>query len=242
MKSIAYVTKIYNAMRASLYGIVIYAAIMFLIISGGIYVHQPILGVIIYVIFNSTIFIFQKQYKQIFTRDVLIESNDKAFSIKEYNRKNILIKTHLFNWTDIKAYKCYFSQTNITFLTIYLRNKTYKAFLFKDDKDQTKAINEKSVFSIFYYFVNQYNSSKNAKDIILIEEGFLNTKKGIFIIYSLVLLATLNITINIIYKPKASLPLILMSVFIVIGLFVKRSKDKNLYKTISQQKNQSPFD
>jgi len=79
------------------------------------YFHSVSPGIALWIIYCTVPFIFQKKMKSIFTRDVLLEFNEQYFLTCEYNHKGKLVKESTFKWTDIEGFKCYISQSNISF-------------------------------------------------------------------------------------------------------------------------------
>ncbi|MBS1524144.1 MAG: hypothetical protein JST19_00760 [Bacteroidetes bacterium] len=241
-KKIFYSSQTYNAFKAFLYFVPFYITLLGTLLAGSLLLHKPLIAVIGWVLLNSVPFLFQKRFKRIFTRRVELEFDDESFSIKEYHlTDDVLIKQTDIAWRDIKSYKCYFSASSVTYLTIYLENGSNKSFSFKDGKDQDEAVSEKSAFSIFYYFVKQYNSNKEADQKIYITPGFLTTRPGLFLLCILGALVSVGIILHIILQPKSSL-FSVMGLFIVLGLVVKRKKDKDFYDKISQLQPRFPVD
>ena len=206
------------------------------------YIHSEAFAVIGWVLACSVPFLFQKGYKRLFTRRVELEFDNQYFLIKEYTVKNdVLVKELTIAWTEIQSYKCSFSSSNVIYLVIYLRDGSTKSFSFKDEKNQEQAINEKSVFSIFNYYVGQYNLNKQSESEITLKPGFLTTKSGAFVLYGLAILAVVGIVIHFALAPKTFM-LSFMSFFIIMGLLVKRKTDKTLYNKISQLEPRPPVD
>ena len=243
MNLIIYKTKLYNVTRAFLCAFPAYLVVIFFIFFVGHYFLIPFfIPFILFIAFNIIIFSFQNLFKSIFTSKIILEFTDEMFLVNVYNHKDVLIKNYSYDWSDIQSYKVYFSKTDITFLTIYLKGNKSKTFPFKDEKDEETAANENSVFSIFYFYVKEYNKSIANEDSIVVSKGFLNTRNGTITIYVFVVIAVFDILLNIMYKPKDSMLFILMGLFVVIGLLLKRSSDRTLFKSINQKKVRPPSD
>jgi len=241
-KKTLYTSKTYNALKAFLLFLPVYASLIGLIIFISIQLHKPLIAVFGWVIISSVPFLFQKSFKNYFTRRVELEFDNQEFLVKEYNLDtDVLINELNFFWADIQSFKCSFSSSNTIYLVIYLKGGSSKSFSFKDEKDQEEALNEKSVFSIFYYYVRQYNSDKKQEEEITLKPGFLTTKPGAFVLYSLVILAVIGIVIHFVLAPKTFM-LSFMSFFIIMGLLVKRKTDKDLYNKINKLEPKPPTD
>ncbi|WP_158797323.1 hypothetical protein [Pedobacter sp. L105] len=126
-------------------------------------------------------FLFQKKFKSIFTRRVELEFNNQSFLIEEYKLKDdVLVKELNISWSDIKFYKCSFSTSKITYLVVFFKDGSSKSFSFIDEKNQDQAINEKSGFSLFFYFVNQYNLDHQSEEGISLKPIFLQRSQAGF--------------------------------------------------------------
>jgi len=239
---ILYASQTYNVIKAFLYGFPAFIILVALVIVIGRYIHSEAFVAVGWVSVCSLPFLVQKRYKKLFTRNITLAFDNQGFSISEYTLDgNLLVNDKSINWADMKGYKCYISASNVTYMVIYLQNGSKKSFSFKDEKDQDQAINEKSIFSIVHYFVKQYNSDKEPNAKICIKPPFLVTKSGVFLLYALFALTLLAITLHFIMQPKTSI-FSFMGLFIVLGLMVKRKKDKEFYGKISQLEPRLPFD
>jgi hypothetical protein len=240
-KSVSYHSRTYNVFKASLVALPIYILLLGIVMIISWKLQKPIIGILGWVIISSVPFFYQKRFKQLFTKQVDLEFTDEYFRIKEYalngdtNRKEITI-----NWGNIKYYKFSFSATNVTYLTIYLLDGSIKRFSFKDEKDQNHSEKELSIFSIFFYFINQFNRANESVTKIMMKPGFLTTKTGEFVIYGLAILDIVAITIHIILNPGTSM-FSFMGAFIILGLIVKRKTDKAFFNKINQSNPRSPF-
>src|SRR5882757_9042972 len=112
----------------------------------------------------------------------------------------------------MSSFKFYFSDSDVTYLTIYLNDQSIRRLSFNDKKNPNNAITELSIFSIFYYFVSQYNRADGQDAKISMEPGFFAIKFGEYVIYVLVMLDIVAISFYIILRPGTS-------IFSFIGLF-----------------------
>jgi hypothetical protein len=241
-EKVLYNTQTYNVIKASLYALPALVVLVALVMIVARFIHSEAFAVIGWVLACSVPFLFQKAYKRLFTRRVELEFDKQNFLIKEYTIKNDdLVKELTIAWADIQSYKCSFSSSNMVYLVIYLKDGSSKSFSFKDEKSQEQAINEKSVFSIFNYYVSQYNSDKQPEDEITLKPGFLTTKSGSIVLYTLAILAVVGIVIHFVLAPKTFM-LSFMSFFIIMGLLVKRKTDKDLYNKINRLEPRPPVD
>lgn len=240
-KEIRYNSQKYDAVKAFLYAVPTLIALVSIVIITARYIHSEAFVVIGWVLVCSVPFLFQKAYKQMFSRRVELEFNNQNFTVKEYKIKDdILVKEFTITWAEIHSYKCSFS-SQVTYITVRLHNGLKYGMSFKEEKTQEQVINEKSVFSIFYYYISQYNSNKQQEDKIVLQPGFLTTNSGALLLYSLTAVAIGEIIIHIVFAPS-SFMLSFMSFFIIIGLLLKRKTDKDLYNKMVQLEPRTPID
>ncbi len=241
-EQIFYSSKTYKVIKAFLYGFSIYVCCTGILIFISFKMDTPLIGVIGWILMSTIPFLFQRRFKEFFSVKVDLTFDTLIFSVKEYNLNDkTFIKEESINWSDIESYKCYFTQSNITYIVIYLRNGLTKTFSFSDEKNQEEAIGNKSVFSIFHYFISQYNLGKQKDEMITFKPGFFTTKLGGVVLLSLTSLSVFVIILHFIVDSKTA-KFSFMSVFILLGLLVKREGDKKFYNKISQLEPLSPFD
>ena len=241
-EKIIYITNTYSAVKAALYALPSLILLLVLVMTLARSIHSEAMAVLGSVFVCSFPFLFQKKYKTQFTRRVVLEFDEQGFVIKEHTLKTkTFIKEFAVNWIQIRSYKCSFSSSNMTFLNLYLKDGSLKSFSFKDEKTQEQAIKEKSVFSIFNYYAVNYNSNQVPEDKITLRPSFLTTRLGTIVLYTVGILAVITIVIHHLLESKTFM-LSFMSLFIVLGLLVKRRTDKLLYNKISTLDSRLPFD
>jgi hypothetical protein len=227
-----YTSEVYNVVRASLFALPSLIILITLVMIFARSIHSEAFAVIGCVLACSMPFIFKKSYKRLFTRRVDIKFDDQCFMMTEYTiESNLLVKELIITWAEILSYKCSFSASDTFYLVIFLRDGSTKRLSFKEEKNQEQALSERSVFSIFHYYVKQYNRNKQLKGEITLKPSFLTTKPGAFVLYGITLLAIAGILIHFALAPN-TFGLSFMSFFIVIGLFAKRKTDLTLNKKI----------
>jgi len=240
-KKTLYKSQTYNPLKAFLYALPIYTILLGIIFLISMQLHKPALGVVGWIIISSVPFLFQRRFKEVFTRNIELIFDNQSLFIKEYAiGTGSLIKEVTIQWAAMKSFKCSFS-SNVTYLTIGLRNGSTVNLSFKEERTQEQVINEQSVFSIFYYYVRQFNSDKQQEDTIKLKPGFLTTKSGAVVLYGIAILAVVAIVIHVVLAPKTFM-LSFMSFFLIIGLLVKRKTDKDLYNKINQLEPRPPID
>lgn len=226
-----YKSQIYYALKA--FVVFLSVAILYLLIIGWIAVAlgTPLIAGVGFGILCIVPWVFQKNFKEQFTKQAILEFDEHGFSITTCNLKDEKeVKKAIYYWKDIKSYKFYFTPSNLTYLDIYLRNGKRKEFGFKDDKTQEVSTNVDniSIFNVFRSFVKKYNSDKELDDNIALRPGFLITRAGTNYICFVGALMLAAVVLVIILNPK-SFPFLFMGIFIFLPLIAKRRQDKILY-------------
>jgi len=236
-KETKYNCQTYNPFKAALYAFPIYILLIVILYLTTMPLHMPMVGVVGWILISTVPFLYQKRFKLIFTRKIELTFNNQSLVIQEYALKSgSWLKEVMMTWAEMESFKCSFS-SGVTYLTIGLRDGSKHNFSFEEEKteEQTEEeiINEKGVFSIFYYYVCQYNSTQQPNDAIIVKPGFLVTMPGAILLYGLTVLAIAAIIIHAAMAPK-TFGLSFMSFFIIIGLVAKRKTDKVLYNKIKE--------
>lgn len=201
-EKILYNSQTFNPLRAFLYGFSIYALLIGILILIFRQLHMPAFGVVVWIVISSVPFLFQKRVKEVFTRNMELTFDNQSFLIQEYAiKRGSLLKEVTIPWAEMESFKCSFSSA-VTYLTICLHGGSTNNLSFKEEKTQEQIINEKSVFRIFYYYVRQYDSDKKSEGEIALKPGFLTTKSGAFVLYSLAILAIVGIVVYFVLAPK----------------------------------------
>lgn len=179
-----------------------------------------------------TPFVFLQKLRNIFTRNVTAEFNSQSFLIKEYElKRENLINEFSCRWEDIKSYKCSFSSSRYTSISIDLKSGASKNYLFKDNKTENQSLQEESIFSIFHCYVSQYNANKRLNERISLSPSFLATKTGTVCIILLAILGIAAIILQFLLAGKLALST-LMSFSIFLQLVIRRKNYKRTYNNI----------
>ncbi len=234
----SYQTETYNPSKAFFVFFPIFIMLTVSIIYLAIFVRKPSLVIWGWIILCTVPFLFQKKFQNLFTREAFIEFDYNQFLVKELKR-DILKREILLSWSEIKSYKIDFTASNKTFLTIYLKNNKKHSFIFCDNKNQEQAISEKSVFSIFYFFITHFNSTQTDEKIT-ITPGFFSTKRGTLVLWIITVIATIAVIINFINN--TAIYQLLMPISILAGLFLKREGNKKVAENLKNTKVYNPFE
>ena len=222
--TISYTTKSYNVGKAFLFALPAFILITLLLLLIALKSSAPAIFIVGWIALMTIPFLFQKKFKLLFTRKIILNFDNENFKISGFGLEDNELKNEFnYRWEDIKSYRCYFSASSVTYITLYLRDGSSKNLSF-NDKDQNSAVVEESVFSLFYYFVSRYNTNKDPDDKIVFKPGFFTTSNGLVLIVSLLILAIVLIITHFILHPKSAM-MSLMALFIILGLFGKRKKD-----------------
>lgn len=230
-----YQTQIYYSFNAFAAWLLIIIVPLAIFVCLAVAIKSPIFGVIGLILVFIMPFFFQSNIKRRFTKSAFLEFDENVFSIQISDLDNKTIeRTTSYRWSEIKAYKFYFTPSKLTYLDIYLRDGKCSEFGFKDNKTQGESIraDDLNIFNVFRSFIKKYNSNKMDDEKIILRPGFLTTRKGTFIMFLLGALILTGLLILIFANPSSS-PFLFIGIFIFIPLLVKRKSDKNLYDQMS---------
>ena len=226
--NISFDTLSYNATKAFCVIFPIYILLIGLSIATGVIVHKPIIGVIGWISISALPFLIQKKVKRLFTRKVTIEFSEKGFFVNEYSLDNDkLIDASTFYWSDIKSYQFSISRTNTTYLKLISKNDVTKSIIFNEGISIDKALSQQSIIRIFISFVAKENYLSATNKGIVYKLGFLATRAGTITLIAIGVLSAIAIAIHLIFKPN-SFPFSFLSLFLILGLSIKRKQDISL--------------
>lgn len=225
-------TLIYNARKGFVY---LFLTLILLLILVAVKLNTPIIGAIGIGCLFIVPFLLEKKIKKIFTTRAFLTFNDKTVSIViSHLTDDVVSKELAFSWDEIKSYKIYFSPAKNTLLTIYLNNGTSQMWNFKDNKTFDEAVSEESVFSLFYFFVKQYNANKESDKKIVLIPGYLTTQSGTILLCFIATLIIAAVIVHIIKQPNTSVLSLLVGFSILVQQIVKRKQEKALYNKIEE--------
>ena len=203
-----------------------------LIIAISRHEHNTAIGAIGWIVIMLCPLLFKKNLQLYLCNKALIVFDKSQIHIAEYSLiKENLINEFTISWNDVKSYNFSISTQKITKLSICLKNKN-KTFYFNDYKDLEQAMKEKSVFSIFFSFVKEFNKGKQPGEQILFEPGFLITKSGDFLLYALIFLAISDLVIHLIISPSTSYFSMIIGFFFVSLVINARLRDLKFYASV----------
>ena len=227
----SYSAKSYNPLIAFAVLLPVYLLLIGVSIGIGVAFHKPIIGGIGWVAVSSIPFLFQEKILAIFTRQICLVFNDKLINAEIYTLKNRrLVQNFNYLWSDINSYKFSLATANSAYLVINFINGSSKTFSFKENISREDILNKRSIVTIFTFWVRKYNSSGAASKIVL-KSNFLTTKSGSRILWILGLSSIFAIIANIMLRP-GTFPFALISLFLVLGLVVKRKQDTTDFQDI----------
>jgi hypothetical protein len=162
----------------------------------------------------------------------VLNFDSSTFTIKIYKLKSDeLISMESFLWRDIDSYRFYFDTKKNTCLTLYLKDKRRKTFIFQDSKAFDEAVNQESVFSNFYSYVTEFNKGENK---IMLKPGFLTTSVGKLIIVFEVALLSFALLLHLIKNNFSSSYYLLLGIGFIIPQIINRMQNKAIYDKISK--------
>ncbi|HEY5406837.1 MAG TPA: hypothetical protein VIJ92_07115 [Ginsengibacter sp.] len=171
-------------------------------------------------------FVFKKRIRSFFTKDCLLEFDDNGFSLAIGNSNDHkYISTAKYKWKDIKAYKTNFTASGWTILDFYLQNRIHKEFIFIDNKDEEKSINEKSVFSVFHLYIKEFNAPREKNEQIVLVPGFFATYQGLVALWVVGCLMTTTLILHIIKHNNHAIFLVIGALFLIPIIGVRKQQE-----------------
>lgn len=194
---------------------------------------MPGLGVLVWIIISLLPFMFQKRFKEIFTRNIVLTFDDKTILVQEYTINSVrLTKPINMSWGDIASFRCS-SSSDVTCISVKLHDGSSKKLSVKEQNVGGQIQDKKSVVNVFCHYVSRYNLNKEPVKKITLRPSFLTTASGTFLLYTFTALATLAVVIHLFLMPGTFM-LSMMVFFIAINMMLIRKSNKTLYHKINQ--------
>ncbi|MBN1463937.1 MAG: hypothetical protein JXQ69_04695 [Paludibacteraceae bacterium] len=175
--------------------------------------------------------LFIKKVNRLFTNPVLINLNNSSVTINIFHKSGEIKKQYNYKWTEIRSYRISFRDDKYTELKIYKTNGKSKNWVLIEHKTLEEAIKTESILKTFNSFVKDINE-KTVNENIYWNIGFLNSKTGIIVLYSLTIFFLIEIAIHIILSPESSYASLIVAISFIIQLWIQRNNEKKLDKEI----------
>ena len=101
--------------------------------------------------------ILSKKIKNDFKRNATLNFSETTFCVRLFSPKTKTTTSEEYLWNDINAFRFYFSPKLTTSLTIYLKNRKKRTFIFLDKKNYEESVEKESVLSNFLNYVKKIN-------------------------------------------------------------------------------------
>ena len=232
MKSVIYESETYHPEKARLYylGIVVIGTVLIILYSA--YSRDYDTGFTLWFILMLFSLLIVGPIRQRICRRGVVEINDKQIRISEYgDYDDTLITDVIVQWDDISGYHWGMTSDGCTRFILYLKNGTEAGFRFIEGKSREQAINQKSIFSVFFYFLTQRN--KNLPNTTIAHQpGFLTSFAGGAILVFLTVFVIAMILIGI-FQGKVGSGRLIIILAPIIAAFNRRGDDKEFTSTVS---------
>jgi len=209
----------------SLFTIVAITVIIFLAKQ---YEFQQLGFVLAIIVFASPIIIGRMIKRKFLEKKVVLDFDDTTFLVTIFTLDgNTMLSQESYLWSEIEAYRFYFDTKTNTCLTLYLTGKRRKTFIFRDNKTFEDAKKENSVFSNFYFFVNQHSRTGHK---IKVRPSLLATKTGQIIISSEIAIIIFAFILHLITHNFSKSYYLIFAIVLLIPQIINRSQNKAVYK------------
>lgn len=196
----SYTTSTYHVGQAALCFAVGLVALLTALVQAAWFFHSESVAVVGWVGLCTVPFLFQKPYKAFFTRRLDVAFDDHGCVLTEFDRAAARVQREArVGWAQVRAYSFYFSASDITTLALYLRDGTTQRFAFNDGKGFDQASTETSAFSLFYYFLDQYNRHAAGEKIQCVP-GFFATGAGRAVLFALAALVPTGVAGQLVFR------------------------------------------
>jgi len=176
--------------------------------------------------------VFQKFFRQKFTRKVIIVFSGDSFSIGHLSKETDEIEKKDENrYEEIKSFRALnSSKDDSSFLRVNFRNWNTAKYSFLG---QGEGVGQVDITEKVFDGVISYNASHNEADRIVLMPNFFATKAGKYSIIILTTLLIAAIVVQIIFKPQ-TIPFSLFGGFVLYLLIIaQRKKDVEQLKKMS---------
>lgn len=236
-KNKEYRTKIYKnpVLLMILYIIVAVFIIGITIYYSRIYHWSSIIGISVGYLVGFSPIIFNKKIKSYFINNVLIKFENTQLIIIQYDRQFLdkEQKREVYLWSDIKAYKFYFSQKLAIVISLYLKDGKRKKFIFLDSKSFEDSINTDSFFGNFYYSVAEFNQN-SIKNKIVPAKTFFSTEIGRNVITIEVCMIVFAFALHILTHNFSNSYYLILAIGFIIPQIFNRVQNKAMFKKMAE--------
>lgn len=225
-----YVSKIYSAEKAFAFLFPALMATVFLVVTIAHKFHYPTVGMVLLLASGVGPFFFEEKIKKFFSRKIVLQFDERGFSIDEYSLFTDRQLAHTASaWEDLRGYKAFISQSTITYMTLYLATGK-KRYGFKDKKTTDEALSDTSVFGVFRAAVKQYNTTHPDKHQIVMMPGFATTRGGMVFLIFLWLLVALFGALTLWTRSIVTGGPLMVVFVLALGASSKRGSDRDFYE------------
>ena len=197
---------------------------------------SPVLGTIGFIVAIFLTLLFMSKIKALFTKGASIIFDKDSFTISTFRLGGEeKMKSSSFKWEDLKSYKIYFSNRNLTYVDLFFRDGGFKEFVFKEGKTLDESLHSgvPSLLQGFRSFIKDYNRQVEKEAQISLSSGLLTTKMGTFWLIIIGVLIMVAFVLTLVIK-RSSAGFLLIGLGAYLPLLAKRQRDLALYKKMSE--------
>jgi hypothetical protein len=168
--------------------------------------------------------LFQKKFRNYFTRKATVKFSPEYFSVEIFNRKTNELETiDNNNFSEIKSFKAINSaKDDSSFLKINFKNENKVSYTFLG---QGKADRTTDITKLFVNYIHSFNNIQTGSEKITLAPNLFASKAGTFYIAALTILLIIALSLQIIYKPKTIPFTLFAGIFLYIQIIAQRKRD-----------------
>jgi hypothetical protein len=168
--------------------------------------------------------LFQKKFRNSFTRKATVKFSSDYFSVEIFNRKTEELEhTDNNRLSEIKSFKAINStKDDSSFLKINFKNGNKAAYTFLG---QGKNDSNTDITNLVVNYIHSYNSTQSESEKITLAPNLFASKAGTFYIAGLTILLIIALSLQLIYKPKTIPFTLFAGIFLYIQIIAQRKRD-----------------
>ena len=178
--------------------------------------------------------ILSKKIKNDFKRNATLNFSETTFCVRLFSPKTKTTTSEEYLWNDINAFRFYFSPKLTTSLTIYLKNRKKRTFIFLDKKNYEESVEKESVLSNFLNYVKKVNQDLPEEKKIRLTGGFMVSKMAGFLIYIEISLIIVAFLLHLIHHKFGNSYYLILAIGFLIPQIVNRIQNKAIYNKINR--------
>lgn len=227
-------TKVYHIWKAAGVGVLAYLLVAAAGIIFGRAFNLPVFTAVLILGLWILPFFFREKILDLFCEDVLVIVDSESLFIKNLSSAKDMenYSTNFISWRNVSGYKFQLAPRHeLVQLKIYQLKGGNKSFVFRGNNCKSIDGDLPAIVKTCCDGIKSYNLTATESDKLKYADSFLTTKNGLVVLITLLAIIVTTV-IFLMSKSPHKFPRSFMSIFIVLGLFGKRSAEIRLKNKI----------